>query len=568
MFSFRSLFFQGLVLITAAILAIAIASSRCRGHAPKAELILTNGSIHTMNPEQPFAEAIAIKDHRILCIGTKQQVSFFQGNHTTMIDLRGDFVCPGFNDAHTNILGAASKESPVDLSGTTSTRDIRTCVMPAIRDVVTNNPGGWILGAGWDQTLFPDREWPDRSLLDLVAPDVPIFLVRVCGHVALANQCALRIAGIDADTPDPLGGEIVKDPKTGQPTGLLKETAMDLVTQYIPKPSQDDYENALKLFLEKAGRLGITSIQDQSPILSHHVLEQFLAEERLTCRVSLGFPLSDELEAAKKSRSKYTGDMLRFGMLHGTVDGSLGGRTAALIAPYDDDPGVNGLTRMSQNDLNLLVLEADREGFQIGLHADGDRAVRMSLDAFELAGRLNPDHPRRHRIEHAQVVSPQDQPRYCHLNVTASIQPVHCIENMRWLEYRLGTQRCMSASAWQSLNKYHVPLAFGSDYPISPLNPMLVLYAAVTRKDTLGYPPKGWFPQECLSLEEALAAYTTGSACAEGTDNVKGSLEPGKFADLVVLDHHLFKISPREFLDTKVKMTILGGAIVYQEEKP
>lgn len=533
----------------------------CDHSVPSASLILKNGTVLTLNPDRQYVQAVAVQGERILAVGSDEEISRYTGPNTEIIDLQGRFVCPGFNDAHLHLGSGAQAMSELDLTGVASIRELQIRIHRILNRLP---PGGWLAGRGWDQTLLPDGEWPTKRILDAVAPDIPIFLRRICGHVALVNSKALRIAGINLETPNPPGGRIVRDERTGEATGILEENAMDLVTQYIPPVEISDIRPHLIEILAMLLSYGITTVQDQSDPAIHALYEELLEKDSLTCRISLWADLSADLTEARRMRNRHKHPLLYFGLVKGFADGTLGARTAALFRSYTDAAETYGLPGMTRNEMNLQVLHADREGFQIGIHAIGDLGNRMALDAYELALHLNGEKERRHRIEHAQVLSAEDIHRFGALNVVASMQPSHCIEDMRWAEHRLGTQRCMYAYAWRSLKDAGARLAFGTDWPVSPLNPMIGLYAAVTRRDTTGYPPGGWFPQQRLTIEEAIEAYTRGSAYAEFKEDQKGMLESGLLADIVVLDRNLVKVPPREILDTKVVYTILGGKIVYQ----
>ncbi len=551
-------------LLTAFLFLTAIFPFGCHRKKPKADLVLKNGTFFTVNRLRPEVEAIAIKGNQILATGKDEEINRFIGENTRVIDLKGMFGCPGFNDAHLHFLSGGMSKTEVDLIGVKSIREIQKRVIKKLR---TLPPGSWLTGRGWDQTLLPDKKWPTRKILDSVAPNVPIFLRRVCGHAALVNTKALHIAGIKTDTPNPPAGEIVKDPATGKPTGILKEDAMDLVSQYIPPPSEQVIEKAVEIALEEARKFGVTSIQDNTSADMLNVYQKLLNEGKLTCRVSEWPPLQEDLKRYKKLQQKYNGNIIHFGLLKGFSDGSMGSRTAAFFRPYFDDPTTRGIFQMTQDELNRLVLHADKEGFQIGIHAIGDAANRMVLDAYTLARKINGVRDSRHRIEHAQILTKEDIPRFKELGVIASMQPTHCIEDMRWAETRIGTERCRYAYAWRSLKNHGAVLAFGTDWPVVSLNPMEALYAAVTRRDTSGYPRKGWFPQERLTIQETIEAYTLGSAYAEFREKEKGSLVPGKLADIVILDHNLLEIPSEEILKTRVVYTIMNGKIVYERKK-
>ena len=539
----------------------------CSKPIPVATLALTNGFVYTVGPVRKYVEAVAIKGDRILAVGSNDEISRFCGPHTKTIDLKGLFVCPGFNDAHIHFGNGAIAKRELDLTGMLSIDEIRRAVTAQYRRIMRTSPGAWTVGRGWDQTLFERDQWPTKEHLDREIREAPVFLKRICGHVAVANSKALQIAGITRETPDPPGGRIVRDPRTGDPTGRLEETAMDLVTQYIPEPEETEITEAIVGMLDGLKTYGITSIQDHSDSSAYSVYAKLEEEGYLTCRITMWFPLEDELKKAKDFRSKYKGPMLRAGLLKEFIDGSLGSRTAVLLRPYADDTETMGLPRMTQNELNLRVLRADREGFQVGIHAIGDRGNRMALDAFELAAAINGTRDSRHRIEHAQILTPSDVKRFSELGVVASMQPTHCLTGMPWAELRVGTLRSRTAYAWNSLMTDGVTLAFGTDWPVVPVNPFVGLYAAVTRSDSTLSPPRGWFPQQRISIEEAIQAYTLGAAYAEFTDRMKGSLEAGKWADIVVLNQNLLRVPPREILNTKVMVTILGGEIVYQSSE-
>ena len=535
----------------------------CQQKGPSADLVLQNGNFFTVCERVPNVQAVAIKGDRILAVGSNDEIARYIQEKTRVINLEGKFGCPGFNDAHVHFVRGGMRMGDVDLKGVDSIREIQRKVLQSVR---TLPPGSWLTGGGWDQSCLPDGKWPTSQILDVVAPDVPIFLRRVCGHAALVNRKAILIAGITADTPNPPGGEIVKNPETGQPTGILKEGAMALVSQYIPSPSEETLTDAVMKALAEAGKYGITSIQDKSGAGMLEVYKDLLDRGKLTCRISLSSSLKESSEESKRLQKRYRGVMLRFGGLDGILDGSIGAETAAFANPYLDDPINRGMLQWTQDELNGLVLLADKEGFQIQSHAVGDEANRMALDAYALTKKFNIGEKRRHRIEHAQVLSVGDIPRFQALGIVASMQPAHLMDDLRWLERKIGLQRCRYAYALKSLKDRGTVLAFGSDWPAAPLNPMLGIYAAVTRKDTTGYPPRGWFPQERIPVEEALAAYTLGSAYAEFMETEKGSLEPGKLADIVIVDRNLLKIPSQEILRAEVVYTILGGTIVYQRE--
>jgi predicted amidohydrolase YtcJ len=402
-------------------------------------------------------------------------------------------------------------------------------------------------------------------LSEIQLDDYPVFLQRICGHAVLVNEKVLRFAGISAKTPDPPAGVIGRDPSTGEPNGILKEDAIRLVSQYLPRQGADSVRTFLEYALAEARRFGVTSVQDLSGADALSLYKGFLDEEKLTCRISVGFPLENNLSDGLKARQALKGAMLHFGLFKGILDGSMGARTALFFEPYTDDPSTSGIPQLSESSLYDMTYSADSARFQMALHAIGDRAVHMALDAFERFPPREGVPERRNRIEHAQVVDGADFGRFRALGVIASVQPSHCIFDMAWAESRIGPERCRRAYAWKTLLRSGARLAFGSDWPVAPLNPVVGLYAAVSRRDTTGLPEGGWHPEERLSIEEAILAYTLGSAAAEFMENEKGSLEQGKLADLVIFDRNLTTCTHEELLDAQVVRTVVDGKIVYEQ---
>jgi predicted amidohydrolase YtcJ len=536
--------------------------SGCIWKNRSADLILKNGVFFTGNPMKPFAEMVAIRGNRIVGVGKSSDIHRHLRPTTRVIDCGGRFGCAGFNDSHVHLVAGGRSLEDVDFTGVSSELEMQKRILERAWKLPW---GSWILGRGWDQNLFPGGRWPTKKILDDIAPDYPMVFHRVCGHAVLVNSKVLEIAGITATTPDPAAGEIVRDPATGEPTGVLKEEAVRLVSQYIPAPTRESIQRAVERGLEAARRFGVTSVQDQSVPEAIPVYRDMLAEETLTCRISIWFPLAGDWSEYRRQRAEFNGLALHFGPLKGFIDGTLGTRTALLLEPYADDATSRGTVLITPQSLSGYVAEADSAGYQIALHAIGDGAVRMALDAFAqpVAGRLEKD--RRYRIEHAQVVSESDLGRFKSLGVIASMQPAHCSDDLAWAGTRLGPERSRGAYAWNSLLRAGVRLAFGSDWPVASLNPMTGLYAAVTRTDTAGLPEGGWNYQEHITVEEAILAYTAGSAAAEFMENEKGTLEQGKLADLVLFDRNLLTCAPRDLLRTRVVCTLMNGKIVYEE---
>lgn len=545
---------------------VVLISVGCRQPIPRADLIFVNGTFYTVNRQRPLVQAVAVKGGRILAVGGREEVLIHRGENTEIVDVEGKFGCPGFNDAHMHLYKGALQGINLDLRGVRTHRELQRIVLARARALPA---GGWVVGRGWDQSMMPDKEFPSRRILDAVAPGVPIFLERVCGQAALVNGLALRIAGITEETPDPASGQIVKDSRTGQPTGILKNDAMLLVSQYIPTPDPETLQRAVIHILEKAASYGLTSLQDDSGDKLLPIFDKLREDGLLPVRIMQKRPLTHDIRSDRRLRQQYQGPMLRAGLLTRQLDGSMGARSAALFQPYHDQANTRGIVMMSQEELDRMALKADAEGFHLCLEAVGDRANFMALNSIRICQVLNSSSGR-HRIEHAQILRKEDVSLFGELSIVASMQPAHLIDDLKWAETRLGPGRTRFAYAWKSIKEAGAVLAFGTDWPVVPMNPMLGLYAAVTRKDTAGYPSDGWFPKERISMEEALEAYTLGSAYAEGQANEKGSLEPGKWADMIILSRNLLEIMSKEVLGTKVDITMVGGKIVYrrQDENP
>ncbi|MDZ7263499.1 MAG: amidohydrolase family protein [candidate division KSB1 bacterium] len=527
-----------------------------------ADLIMVDGKIYTVEPAQPWAEACAIKDGKFIAVGKSEAIQKFKGKRTGMIDLNGRLVLPGFNDAHVHFADGGFYLAGINL------RDAKdeTEFVARIKNYAAKlNKGEWILNGNWDHEVWPSKKHPNKALIDSVTTENPVLVQRLDGHIALANSLALKLAGITKATPNPQGGEIVKDPRTGEPTGILKDNAQSLVGAVIPAPTKSQLKQAIKTAIQHANSLGVTSVQDNSSAADLEIYQELLREGELTLRINAwryGY-LYENFETLG-IRPAFGNDMLRIGTVKIFVDGSMGAGTALFFAPYEDDPTTSGIPIYKEKDLYDLIQAIDKAGLQIAAHAIGDKANTWILNAFEQAFAANGRRDARHRIEHAQVVLPEDVIRYKELGIIASIQPSHCIDDMRWAEKRIGT-RCQNAYRFKSFLDAGVKIAFGTDWTVEPLNPMLGLYAAVTREFPEGGPEGGWYPAEKLTLAQAIELYTMGSAYAEFQEQVKGSIKVGKLADLVVLDRNLFEIPAKEILQTKVELSIVNGRIVYQK---
>jgi predicted amidohydrolase YtcJ len=514
-----------------------------------------------------YSEALAVKDGKVLAVGDTKSILKLKGKHTSVIDLKGHFVLPGFNDAHAHLASGGFEKLNVDLVGTQSLAEMLERIAERVK---TTESGGWIRGRGWDHLTWVSQKLPTREDLDAVTAGHPAIFSRVDGHISVANTAALEAAGITKLTPDPAGGRIDHD-QHGDLTGILREGARDAVERVIPKVTPAERRKAVELALAEAARWGITSVQDNSSWQDLLVYEDLGREGKLTARISEWLSFDDPVEILEKERAHHAANdpMLRTGMLKGFMDGSLGSRTAALLSPYADDPTNSGLPQYDQITLNQMTRERLAAGFQIGFHAIGDRGVEMALAAFEdgiaYAEERKPDGSYidcRLRVEHAQVTTGAQIERFKKLGVVASMQPNHLLTDMAWAMQRLGAERAASSYAWRSFLDAGVPLAFGTDYPVEPITPFRGLYAAATRKDESG--SKEYFPQERLTIDEAIRAYTSGAAYAEFSEKTKGELIPGEWADLVVLDRDITEVPREQILATKVLRTVVGGRTVYE----
>jgi predicted amidohydrolase YtcJ len=542
----------------------------------KAEVIFVHGNVYTGVPANtPFAsieraEAIAVKGDRILAVGKTFDLEKFKGPQTQIVDLGGHFTMPGFNDAHLHLDDAGQTKLSVNLTGVKSLDELRSKVAARVGE---SRAGEWIVGSGWDETLWPVKVTPTRWDLDEVSAGHPVFLGRIDGHIAVANTRALQLGSINLASRDPQGGHIDRN-ENGEPTGILRETAQDAVEAVIPKPTHQQRRQGIELALADLAEHGVTSCQDYSPNWdSFQVYEELEKEGKLTARISEWLPFDESVEDLSKKRDSHPQSdlMLHTGMLKGFMDGSLGSHTAAMLEPYADDPKNSGLPRYDPVKLNDMTKERVLAGFQIGFHAIGDKGVQMALDAFAGAEKAakeakvkaaNGGDDYRLRIEHAQVTTPAEITQFKQLKVIASMQSNHLLTDMRWAQDRLGPKRAATSYAWLSFLNNKVGLAFGTDYPVEPVTPFRGLYAAVTRKSENG--KQEYFPDQRLTIDQAIAAYTQGSAVAEFEEKEKGRLVPGMLADFVVLDRDVTASSPEKILGAKVLRTVVGGKTVYE----
>lgn len=533
-----------------------------------ADLVLINGTIWTVNPAQPWAEALAVDGDRISHVGRTSEIKKLVGRTTRVIDLHQALVLPGFIDSHTHFLKGGAALASIQLREVTDRAEFVAKVAAKAREL---EPGEWILEGNWDHEQFSPPELPRKEWIDAVSRDNPVCVTRYDLHIALANSLALRMAGITKKTKSPDGGEIQKDPETGEPTGILRDAAINLVTAHVPEPSLKARMRAAAAALQHARELGVTSVNDmaEAPTFgsSFEVHQQLLKEGLLTTRVYFYIPI-DKMEIFDELRLKtpFGNNLLRIGGLKGFADGGVGASTAYFFEPYADNPQNYGLLAPQMYPEGIMeqrIRRADKAGLQVAIHAIGDRANDIVLDIFDRVAEADGVMDKRFRIEHAQHLRPQDIERFGRHGVIASVQPFHAVDDGRWVENRIGPERCKTTYAFKSLLDNGAVLALGSDWPVAPLNPLVGIHAAVTRKTTDGRNPEGWYPEQKISLEEAIKGFTWSAAYAEFSEDIKGSIEVGKLADIVVLDQNLFKIAPEKIKDAKVTMTIFGGKIVY-----
>ena len=528
------------------------------------DIIIVDALVRTMDPARPTAEAVAILGNRIVAVGSDVEIRKLAGDKTRVIDAKKRLVLPGFNDAHVHFLSGGFQLSSVDLRDANTPEEFAE----RIRHFASNLPAGrWITGGDWDHERWPTAQLPTKELIDRHTPNTPVFVNRLDGHMALANSLALKLAGVTSQTVDPPGGVIVRDAK-GEPTGILKDAAQSFVWKVVPDSSFEEKLDAARAATNYAAQLGVTSVQDMSAGADVGVYQALLDRGELKTRIYAMTPLTAWERLARAGvRAHFGSEMLRVGGLKAFSDGSLGSTTALFYDPYNDAPTTSGIPSdemFPEGAMLKRVHDADRAGLQILIHAIGDRAIDLILSIFEQVEKENGTRDRRFRIEHAQHIRPQDIPRFARDKVIASMQPYHAIDDGRWAEKRIGKERAKTTYAFRSLLDSGATLAFGTDWTVAPLNPMFSVYGAVTRRTIDGKNPKGWVPEQKISVEEAVRAYTIGSAYAEFQDQIKGTIANGRLADVVILSSDIFKIDPVEIENVKVLMTIVGGQVVYE----
>ncbi len=558
---------------TAALLVVILCAfvfSRPQTRVQPADLVFKNGNIYTVNDARPKAEAVAIKGDRILFVGSNGEAEKYVGSNTRVIDLNGKTMLPGMTDAHHHLSGVGFREVTLNLEGVTNLEDFLAKVKERVNQ---KQPGEWVTGRGWIETFWTPPVFPTRWDLDKVAPNNPVILTRADGHGTVVNSAALKIAGIDKNTPSPFGGEISRDKRSGEPNGMLLDAAQDLVERHLPPTSAAAAEQAIVLGVKRDIELGWTQVQDPGGSFAEVELFKKLHHEG---KIKLRIYKALSAPGKEAQRLLRDGPIIGADNYHLTVrtlklyaDGSLGSRSAALLQPYSDMPDTSGFLTIKEEDLQPLLREALRKGIQIQTHAIGDRGNRFILDQYEKAmnavpkGEWKIKEPR-WRVEHSQIVNPADIPRFAKLGVIPSMQPSHAIGDLHFAPSRLGIARLAGAYAWQSFIKSGSIVPGGSDAPVERGEPMIEFYAGVARKDLKGFSGDGWHPEEAVSREQALRMFTIWPANAAFEEKLRGSIEPGKLADFTVLSADIMKIPEMEILKTRCVMTVIGGEVVYE----
>jgi len=529
-----------------------------------AEFILINGNFHTMDPARPRASAVAIRGDRFLAVGDNDEILAMLSPETPVIDLGGETVVPGFIDAHIHFMSYGLSLREIDLANVPSLE----IALDRVRARAAETPAGqWLTGRGWDQSLWGDGNFPGAADLDAISSEHPIFLRRKCGHAGWANSAALQMAAITSATPDPDGGEIVRD-STGQPTGILLETAMHALFVLVAEPTDEQAAEAVREAQAVVHKMGIVGVHTMEGAPALRAFQKLRADGELRLRIVSQIPVSELDDAIRLGLQSGLGDeWLRIGGVKVFSDGALGPRTAWMLAPYENEPTNTGIAVTDEAAMADIVERATSAGLAVVTHAIGDKANRMVLDALEASRKAGVGLHLRHRIEHAQVLDPHDIPRFVELGVIPSMQPIHATQDMRLSDKHWGS-RSRYAYAWRSLQQTGAPLAFGSDAPVETPDVIQGIHAAVTRCRADGTPggtpsSAGWIPEERLTVEEAVWAYTFGAAYAGGMENEQGSITPGKLADLTFLSQDIFSVNPMAILETDVTATVVGGEFVY-----
>ena len=534
---------------------------------PAADLIIRNARIWTVDRSLPEAEAVAILGERIVAVGSSREVDAWRGPHTRVVDAAGKRLLPGFNDAHVHFTDGGAQLDNVQLNDAASPQEFSRRIRER---AAKTGKGEWLLGGDWDETKWSPAELPTKDLIDAATPEVPVAVNRYDGHMVLANSLALKLAGITAQTPDPDGGVIVRNAQ-GDPTGALKDAAQDLLFKVVPPLNHDQLRHVVERALQHAAALGVTSVQNMNPDYADiAIYSELLDEGKLTTRIYAA-PLITQVDDQVKIgiRRAFGGPYLRMGAVKAFADGSLGSSTAYFLEPFSDQPGNRGLLSDEMHPISLMrdrMMRADGAGLQLCTHAIGDAGISAILDIYAEIEKAHGARDRRWRIEHAQHMAARDFDRFAQLHVIASVQPYHAIDDGRWAEGRIGHDRATRTYAFRTFLDHGVRLALGTDWNVAPLNPMLTLYAATTRATLDGKNPQGWFPEQKLTIKEAIEAYTMGSAYAEFQENEKGSITVGKLADMVLLSDDVLSIDPAKIREIKVLKTWVGGKMTYDAD--
>lgn len=552
--------------IAARLLPLALALP-ADAQAPAADLILRNGRIYTVDQSRPFADAMAVKDGKVLYVGPERLTMNYKGNATRVVDLDGKTVIPGMIDSHAHLSGLGQALQIVDLTGTTSYDQV---IARVVERAKTAPAGSWITGRGWDQNDWADTRFPTHEALSRAVPNHPVYLTRVDGHAALVNAAAMKAANVTAAIQDTRGGKLERN-ADGSPTGVFIDDAMAVVARAIPARSRDDVRRGTKAAIAEVNKWGLTSVHDAGVDREEIAIYEELAKgDDYSLRHYIMVQPDDSSLAVFFKRGPQRGiysNRLWINAIKAYADGALGSRGAALLEPYTDDPHATGLVRVAPERLADVATRALRNGFQLNTHAIGDRGNRMVLDAYEKALGAVPATDHRFRIEHAQVIHSDDVPRFSQLGVIPAMQTSHQTSDMYWAGNRLGQGRLLGAYAWRSLLNTGVIIPNGSDFPVEQVNPLISFHAAFTRQDARNWPVGGWFPQEAMTRDEALKSMTIWAAWAGFMEKDVGSLEPGKLADFVILDQDIMRVPPELVLNTRVLSTWVGGKAVYERPR-
>ncbi len=552
--------------------SLCLCSSVVQNNSPvQADLVLVNGKVWTVDAAKPQAEAIAVWRDRILAVGTDAEVKALAGPATRVIDLRGRRVVPGFHDSHVHFLMGGESLAQVDLKDAKDEAEFGRRLAEFDKKLPRDR---WIVGGNWDHDRAFGGKLPTAAILDKYVKGRPVFIRRYDGHMALANTAAMKLAGITTETKDPAGGVIYRLDDGQTPSGVFKDNAMSLVGRLIPDPDEAEILEAIQAAQKLAAEVGITSVEDMNGSgaatrrIYFGLLQRLSREGKLTCRIGLRWPIAAQKElAAAGVRADFGNDFLRIGGLKGFMDGSLGSSTAKMFGPFEGEPKNTGVWVTPPDRMRSLIRSADAAGLNVCVHAIGDEANAALLDLFAEVAKANGAKDRRFRIEHVQHLRPQDYPRFRELGIIASMQPYHAIDDGRWAEGRIGAKRCASSYAFRSLLDAKARLAFGSDWPVAPLDPLTGIDAAVNRRTLDGKHPAGWFPEQRITVAEAVEGYTLGSAYAAFHEKDRGSITPGKLADFAVLSRDIFEPAERDRIaDARVDLTVVGGQVAFERK--